>query len=119
MCTRTFFVCMELLLQQELIKVGDPVHFVFKKNTIHGVVGEGGQIIQTVLEKENQMSHALYMHVYPSLTAWSESALCEGLGEESTRYASWKRVIHAPSGQTLQALRSHRCFLLAREGSGG
>ena len=97
---------MEALLH-ELVAVGDPVYFVFKRHVIHGVIGAGGQILQTVIESpEGVQDYVLYTHVYASLTAWSESALCEGLGEESTRYASWKRVIHAPSGKTLQALRS-------------
>ena len=43
---------------------------------------------------------------YPSLTAWSEACLREGLQEENTRYASWKRIIHQKSGRTLQNLRS-------------
>lgn len=98
---------MEQLISIQKIFVGDLIQFVFKKNLIQGRVGHGGHILNTVIyTSENKEVMSLYSRTYPSLTAWSEACLREGLQEENTRYASWKRVIHVPSGETLQSLRS-------------
>ena len=98
---------MEQLIAIQKILVGDPIQFVFKKNRIQGSVGHGGHILNTVIySSKNKEIRTLYSRTYPSLTAWSEACLREGLQEENTRYASWKRVIHVPSGKTLQSLRS-------------
>ena len=98
---------MEQLIAIQKISVGDPIQFVFKKNRIRGCVGHGGHILSTVIfSSDGREIRTLYSRTYPSLTAWSEACLREGLQEENTRYASWKRVIHVPSGETLQSLRS-------------
>tara|TARA_Y100001958_G_scaffold155317_1_gene145755 strand:- start:1355 stop:1864 length:510 start_codon:yes stop_codon:yes gene_type:complete len=101
---------MEQLISAGLVCVGDPIHFTFKKNHIMGMVGRGGHILHTVIITESgQKNMTLYPHSYPSLTAWSEACLREGLYEENTRYASWKRIIHEDKNKkqrTLQSLRS-------------
>jgi hypothetical protein len=98
---------MEQLIAIQKISVGDLIQFVFKKNQIQGRVGHGGHILNTIIySSEEKEIKSLYTRTYPSLTAWSEACLREGLQEENTRYASWKRVIHVPSGKTLQSLRS-------------
>ena len=96
---------MERLLATQLIHVGDTIEFTFKEVHIRGVVGHGGHILNTCLQGA-AAPNKLARRIYPSLTAWSEACLREGLGEENTRYASWKRVLHLPSGRTLQSLRS-------------
>lgn len=66
-------------------------------------------MLNTVIKCPNDVeTRTLYTRSYPSLTAWSEACLREGLHEENTRYASWKRVIHVnvKTGRTLQSLRS-------------
>ena len=96
---------MEHLIVAGLLNIGDIIQFTFKTIKIQGEVGHGGHIHNTKLyggEDEDR----LYQRIYPSLTAWSEACLREGLGEENTRYASWKRVLHLRSGRTLQSLRS-------------
>lgn len=98
---------MEQLIGAGLVNVGDRIHFTFKKNRIMGSVGFGGHILNTIILSENAKNLALFPHSYPSLTAWSEACLREGLHEENTRYASWKRIIHEGKTQrTLQSLRS-------------
>lgn len=98
---------MEQLIAIQKISVGDPIEFVFKKNRIRGCVGHGGHILNTVIySPKGEEIRSLYSRTYPSLTAWSEACLREGLQEENTRYASWKRVIHLPTRETLQSLRS-------------
>lgn len=96
---------MERLLAKQLVSIGDVIEFSFKDVTIRGSVGYGGHIVCTTLGGTG-CPRKLYDRIYPSLTAWSEACLREGLGEENTRYASWKRVLHVPSGRTLQSLRS-------------
>ena len=98
---------MEQLIAAGLVKVGDRIHFSFKKNRIIGTVGFGGHILSTMILSEHGKNLALFPHSYPSLTAWSEACLREGLQEENTRYASWKRIIHeGKTPRTLQSLRS-------------
>lgn len=98
---------MEGLIQQNFIQVGDGIQFVFKKFNIHGKIGHGGHITHTIIMTPNDKQiKTLIDRVYPSLTAWSEACLREGLHEENMRYASWKRVIHQETGRTLQSLRS-------------
>lgn len=96
---------MESLIAAELLKIGDVIQFSFKSIKIQGEVGRGGHILNTTLNGAEEPKR-LYERIYPSLTAWSEACLREGLGEENTRYASWKRVLHINSGRTLQSLRS-------------
>ena len=96
---------MESLIASGLLSIGDTIQFTFKTVTIQGTVGHGGHILNTVLCGANDPKR-LFQRIYPSLTAWSEACLREGVGEENTRYASWKRVLHVSSGRTLQSLRS-------------
>lgn len=98
---------MEQLITIGLVNIGDEIKFMFKKNTICGTIGHGGHVLNTVIKCPNAIEiGTLYTRSYPSLTAWSEACLREGLQEENTRYASWKRVIHVKTGRTLQSLRS-------------
>lgn len=97
---------MEQLINTGLIHIGDVIQFTFKRNQIMGSVGHGGHILHTVITIDSIENKTLFTHTYPSLTAWSEACLREGLQEENTRYASWKRIIHQKSGRTLQNLRS-------------
>ena len=98
---------MEQLIQIGLISIQDEITFTFKKNTITGKVGFGGHILNTQITRPDMtVVTTLMTRTYPSLTAWSEACLREGLQEENTRYASWKRVIHTKSSRTLQSLRS-------------
>ena len=98
---------MEQLITIGLVKIGDQIKFMFKRNTICGTIGHGGHVLNTIIKCPTSTEiRTLYTRTYPSLTAWSEACLREGLQEENTRYASWKRVIHVKSGRTLQSLRS-------------
>ena len=98
---------MEQLITIGLIEIGDQIKFIFKKNAIYGTIGHGGHVLNTIIQSPNMTEiKTLFTRTYPSLTAWSEACLREGLQEENTRYASWKRVIHVRSGRTLQSLRS-------------
>ena len=98
---------MEELIRIGLVEVGDEIMFHFKKHKMIGQVGYGGHIIKTVITRADGVNvETLMTRIYPSLTAWSEACLREGLLEEHTRYASWKRVTHLKSQRTLQSLRS-------------
>lgn len=98
---------MEELLRIGLIDVQDEIQFFFKKHKMVGQVGYGGHVINTVITKADAtVVNTLIARIYPSLTAWSEACLREGLLEEHTRYASWKRVTHLKTQRTLQSLRS-------------
>tara|TARA_Y100000992_G_scaffold246994_1_gene178440 strand:+ start:583 stop:1083 length:501 start_codon:yes stop_codon:yes gene_type:complete len=98
---------MESLIKIGLLDVGDEISFVFKKNKMVGKVGYGGHVINTTITRaDGVVVETLMTRIYPSLTAWSEACLREGLLEEHTRYASWKRVTHVKSQRTLQSLRS-------------
>lgn len=98
---------MEDLIRIGLVEIGDEITFQFKKNKMVGKIGYGGQIVKTVITRADGVTvQTLTTRIYPSLTAWSEACLREGLLEEHTRYASWKRVTHVKSQRTLQSLRS-------------
>tara|TARA_B110000977_G_scaffold194343_1_gene270764 strand:+ start:526 stop:1026 length:501 start_codon:yes stop_codon:yes gene_type:complete len=98
---------MEELLRIRLVEIGDEIMFCFKKNQMVGEIGYGGHIVNTRITKEDGVVvETLMKRIYPSLTSWSEACLREGLLEEHTRYASWKRVIHKKTERTLQSLRS-------------
>lgn len=98
---------MEELIRIGLVEVGDEIMFHFKKHKMIGQIGHGGHIRMTVITRaDGVIVETLMTRIYPSLTAWSEACLREGLLEEHTRYASWKRVIHVKTERTLQSLRS-------------
>lgn len=97
---------MEQLIAIGIIKIGDTITFQFKKHTVTGQIGVGGQVMQTKMKGPLGFNLTLQNRIYPSLTAWSEAVLRDGLLEDNCRYASWRRVIHVESGKTLQELRS-------------
>ena len=98
---------MEELIRIGLVEINDEIQFHFKKHKMVGQVGYGGHVINTVITRADAVIvNTLMTRIYPSLTAWSEACLREGLLEEHTRYASWKRVIHVRTQRTLQSLRS-------------
>lgn len=98
---------MEELIQIGLVELGDEIFFNFKKNKMLAQIARGGQVMHTVIKKaDGVIVDTLISRIYPSLTAWSEGCLREGLLEEHTRYASWKRITHVKTQRTLQSLRS-------------
>ena len=99
------------MLKSKLISIGDIIEFKFKGHHFLATIHKGG-LIADCIHKHKEMSPCLKNVIaFTSLTAWTEACLQDVLEEYYTRYSSWKRVIHKPSGLTMGELRD-RCKLM-------
>ena len=87
------------LIGSGLISAGDPIHFTFKKDTFEATVVHGGLI------SECTMNGVPVRGVFKTLTDWCDTCIQEMVHEYVTRFSSWKRVKHKPTGRTFTQLR--------------
>lgn len=91
---------LQKLLDANLVHVGDPVAFTFKKHRFTGVISEGALITQcTWNDKPVEQSG------FKTLTDWCDTCIQELVHEYVTRFSSWKRVRHVPTQRSFTQLR--------------
>ena len=88
------------LLGSGLVSAGDKIFFNFKKDTFCAKVVPGGLIAQCEMN-----GTAVILPPFKTLTDWCDTCIQELLHEYVTRFSSWKRVKHAPTGRTFTQLR--------------
>ena len=88
------------LLGSGLISAGDAITFNFKKDTFAAKVVDGGLIAQCTMNGDS-----VKMPPFKTLTDWCDTCIQELLHEYVTRFSSWKRVKHGPTGRTFTQLR--------------
>lgn len=91
------------LLQAGLLRCNDELTFTFKGHTFTAQVTEGGLLAHCTWNKnpclEEQVSFA-------TLTDWCDTCIQVLVDEYVTRFSSWKRVRHAPTGLSLAQVRA-------------
>ena len=91
------------LVQYGLVNSGDDLEFVFKGNRFTAKLLNGG-IIGFCTWNGNSVFDD--RSGFGSLTDWSDTCIQECLNEFVTRFSSWKRIKHAPTGTPMHMLRS-------------
>ena len=91
---------LQRLLDASVIHVGDAIQFRFKRHAFGAVVTQGGLIGGcTMNDKPVELSG------FKTLTDWCDSCIQELVQEYVTRFSSWKRVKHVPTGKSFTQLR--------------
>jgi hypothetical protein len=88
------------LLSSGLISAGDHIAFNFKKDTFSAKVVAGGLIAQCTMNGDS-----VALPPFRTLTDWCDTCIQELVHEYVTRFSSWKRVKHGPTGRTFTQLR--------------
>ena len=97
------------LISSGLISPGDAITFNFKKDKFTANIESGGLIAKCTMNGEPVLG------VFKTLTDWCDTCIQELVNEYVTRFSSWKRVKHQPTGRTFTQLRE----LLSQLGQGG
>ena len=74
--------------------------FRFKGHTFGAVIAEGGFIGHCTMNGKH-----VDLPSYKTLTDWCDSCIQELVQEYVTRFSSWKRVKHMPTGKSFTQLR--------------
>ena len=91
------------LVQHGLVKSGDLLGFTFKRHDFAAKLMTGG-ILGFCTFNGNPVFRD--RPGFTSLTDWSDTCIQECLQEFVTRFSSWKRIRHQPTGTPMFVLRS-------------
>ena len=91
---------LQKLLDSNVIFAGDAIQFKFKRHTFGAKICQAGLIgFCTMNDKPVEISG------FKTLTDWCDSCIQELVQEYVTRFSSWKRVKHVPTGKSFTQLR--------------
>ena len=90
-------------MQHGLVKSGDTLGFTFKRHDFTARLLDGG-IIGFCMFDGNPVFRD--RSGFLSLTDWSDTCIQECLQEFVTRFSSWKRIRHLPTGTPMFMLRA-------------
>lgn len=91
---------LQRLLDSGVIHKNDPIMFKFKRHTFGAVIAEGGFIGKCTMNGK-----PVDLSGFKTLTDWCDSCIQELVQEYVTRFSSWKRVKHVPTGKSFTQLR--------------
>lgn len=91
------------LVQHGLVKSGDSLGFTFKRHDFEAKLLDGGIIGFCTFDGDPVFRDR---SGFLSLTDWSDTCIQECLQEFVTRFSSWKRIRHLPTGTPMFMLRS-------------
>lgn len=91
---------LQRLLDSKVIHTNDPIVFKFKRHTFGATIAEGGLIGQCTMNGK-----PVDLSGFKTLTDWCDSCIQELVQEYVTRFSSWKRVKHVPTGKSFTQLR--------------
>jgi len=91
---------LQKLLDSGVIHQGDAIQFKFKKDSFEAIISDGGFIGHCTMN-----GHAVEFSGFKTLTDWCDSCIQELVHEYVTRFSSWKRVKHVPTGKSFTQLR--------------
>jgi len=87
------------------ITIGDTIQFDFKSNRFTATFSEGGVLHLFFWKKPSGAKVPIFKNkTFVTLSGWTEACIQEILQEFSTRYSSWKRVMHVKTGKSLDEL---------------
>jgi len=101
------------LVQYSLVNSGDCLSFTFKNHHFKARLFSGG------LLGHCEWNNTPVFHDrsgFTSLTDWSDTCIQECLHEFVTRFSSWKRIKHVPTGTPLHMLRARLWEIKGRGG---
>lgn len=81
----------------------DEVSFQFKGHTFAAQVTQGGLLSHCTWNGNAVLQDKVAFH---TLTDWCDTCIQELVDEYVTRFSSWKRVRHSPTGQSLAQIRA-------------
>jgi hypothetical protein len=87
-------------LDSGVINKGDAIKFKFKKDSFEAVIADGGFIGRCTMN-----GTPVSFSGFKTLTDWCDSCIQELVHEYVTRFSSWKRVKHVPTGKSFTQLR--------------
>ena len=91
------------LLRAGLLRCDDEVSFLFKGHTFAAHVTEGGLLSHCTWNGDAVLQDKV---AFSTLTDWCDTCIQELLDEYVTRFSSWKRVRHVPTGMPLAQIRT-------------
>ena len=97
------------LMKSGVIKPEDVVSFSFKGNKFSATFAEGGILHNCNWTSNKDITKRIFPgRTFTTLSDFTESCIQEILNEYSTRYSSWKRVLHVQSDRSLDEIwKSH------------
>ena len=102
------------LVDFSLVKSGDKLSFTFKNHNFTASLFTGGLLGHCTWNGNSVFNDR---SGFTSLTDWSDTCIQECLHEFVTRFSSWKRIKHVPTGAPLHMLRA-RLWEMKASGSG-
>ena len=91
---------LQKLLESGVIHNGDAIQFRFKKDCFGAIIAPGGLIGHCTMNNQ-----PVEFTGFKTLTDWCDSCIQELVHEYVTRFSSWKRVKHVPTGKSFTQLR--------------
>ena len=91
---------LQKLLDSGVIHDGDAIQFRFKKDSFGAIIAPGGLIGHCTMNNK-----PVQFTGFKTLTDWCDSCIQELVHEYVTRFSSWKRVKHVPTGKSFTQLR--------------
>ena len=91
------------MLQNGLLHCNDQVAFHFKGHTFCATVVQGGLLSHCTWNEEPVLEDKV---AFATLTDWCDTCIQELVDEYVTRFSSWKRVRHVPTGIPLAQIRA-------------
>ena len=91
---------LQKLLTSGVIHRGDAIQFKFKQDSFEAVIADGGFIGHCTMN-----GNPVDFSGFKTLTDWCDSCIQELVHEYVTRFSSWKRVKHVPTGKSFTQLR--------------
>ena len=88
-----------------LVKPDDKISFSFKGHKFSATLAEGGILHNCLWCNPNETLKRIFeTKTFTTLSDFTESCIQEKLNEYSTRYSSWKRVVHETCGRSLDEI---------------
>lgn len=94
---------LQKLLETGLVCDSDEISFQFKGHTFGARLMPGGLISHCTWNSEAVLQDKV---AFTTLTDWCDTCIQELVDEYVTRFSSWKRVRHVPTGSSFAQLRA-------------
>ena len=93
---------LQRLLANGLVHGNDDISFNFKGHTFSAKIVQGGLIAHCTWNGAAVLQDKV---AFTTLTDWADTCIQELVNEYVTRFSSWKRVRHLPTGNSFAQLR--------------
>lgn len=94
---------LQKLLDAGLVQTHDEIGFHFKGHNFAARLVEGGLVTHCTWNQQPALQDKV---AFTTLTDWCDTCIQELVDEYVTRFSSWKRVRHVPTGTSLAQIRA-------------